>query len=151
MKSDAYIIELIKGHQYNEAEGTISRLYLHNDFKLYCYYTALCCCARSEYSRAVKYFEQAERNGLRTSTLYYNMGVAFLELKDYTLSAKYFKTAINLDNNLNDAYQNLAHIYIKKGNISGAYRVIKTCTAINPTLELKSLQNKLLRKLLKIS
>lgn len=151
MKSDMNILELIKNQRYDEAENTISGLYFHNDPKLYYYYIALCRCAQGNFQRAVKYFEKAEGQGLCTCTLYYNMGVAFLELKDFIMSEKHFKTAININNKFNDAYQNLAHIYLLKGDISGAYRIIKTCTSINPTFELKSLQNNLLTKLLKTS
>jgi Flp pilus assembly protein TadD len=151
MEYNKIILKLISDQQLNNARRFIYKIYFNNDKKLYYYYTGLSYCAEKDYSRALVLFEASANNGLDEYLLHYNIGVALLESNDLEAAEKAFHKAICLNNNLIAAYQNLAHIFMKRSDIHSAYRIIKTCNSLTSNDELINMEKHLLTKLLKIS
>jgi Flp pilus assembly protein TadD len=129
------IIKYIGEMELNKARKIIRSCY-KNNYKMQYYYLGLTFCSEKQYTRALCMFKASETNGLNNGLLYYNMGVAYLELKETCQAEMNFIKAISLDNYHVNSYMNLGYIYCKSGDFKSAYRILKSGAAKteNPSL-----------------
>ena len=110
----------------------------------YFYCLALCCCMEKSYSSSIYYFKCSISSGLKHYLVYYNMGIAYMELGDNIKAEECFKQSISLNKSFTKNYMSLSRIYLIAGNKQKAYRVIKTALSITDDPELSEVENKLL-------
>lgn len=87
------------------------------------------------------------KNLLKTNKsyyVYYNLGVCYIDLKEYKKATELFKKSIELNNFHVESYINLAYCYYKLKDYKNCYRIIKTGNAYTSSNKLKLIENKLI-------
>jgi len=110
----------------------------------YFYCLALCCCVEKSYSSSIFYFKCSISSGLKHYLVYYNMGIAYMEIGNNAKAEECFKESIVLNNRFKKTYMSLSRIYLLSGNKKKAYRVIKEALSIIDDPELSEIEKKLL-------
>jgi tetratricopeptide (TPR) repeat protein len=142
MNNTDKILKLIKQKKTKQARIIVEEN-LKGNLSLYYYYKALCCCSEECFSAAIFYFKLSRLYGLDDYLLYYNLGVAYMELNDYEHAKDCFKTSIDLNRKFSKSYINLACVYSRNGDMKIAYRTIKTAMAYSNCIELEHIEKKL--------
>lgn len=129
-----------------QARGLIYKYYINNP-KLMYYYLALSYCREKQFYRALTCFKSAVFYGLQSYLLFYNLGVIYIEIGDFTNSEYNLKKSIALNPSYSKSYINLAYIYLTKGDSKLAYRTIKLGTINCNSSVLNTIENKLIKKI----
>lgn len=144
MENDFIVLKLLKENKIENAKKIINNIYFNNK-KKYNYYMGLICCFENRYSEAIKHFNCAIEFGYSNYLVYYNLGVAYLEINSLKPAENCFLKSIYKNNSFSKSYINLAYIYIKNGDNKKAYRIIKTCLAFTDSEQIEEIEKKLLK------
>ena len=68
-----------------------------------------------DYNKAIEFFEDAVRIDSQSAIIHYNLGSAYLAMKEYAKSVTYLQEAVRLDPKFKEAYYNLALAYLRWG------------------------------------
>lgn len=137
------ILDYIKIGKTDEARKMIEEG-LVNKPEEYFYCLALCCCVEKCYSSSIFYFKCSISSGLKHYLVYYNMGIAYMELGNNVKAEQCFKQSIALNNKFSKNYMSLSRIYLLSGDKKKSYRTIKEAMSIIDDPELVEIEKKLL-------
>ncbi|XP_074616162.1 tetratricopeptide repeat protein 27-like isoform X2 [Acropora palmata] len=99
----------LSGHHSSRAQRSLGFLYLRD----------------KEYAKSVPFFQKSlEINSLQED-VWFSLGCAAIAANDLEVAAKAFHRCVSLDSWNAEAWNNLSHIYIKKGQKSRAYLTLK--------------------------
>lgn len=143
MSGISNILNYIKTGKTEQARRMIEEA-LTDSPSEYFYCLALCCCIEKGYNSSIYYFKCSIESGLKHYLVYYNMGVAYLEIGDSIKAEECFKNSISLNNSFTKNYINLSRIYLLSGNKQKSYRTIKTALSIIDDPELSEIEKKLI-------
>jgi tetratricopeptide (TPR) repeat protein len=79
---------------------------------------------QGDYSSALKYFLEAEKQAPRDHLLQYNLGLTYMEKKQYNKAISHFKKALELNPNYSPARNSLGNAYIYTGEYDNAVEVL---------------------------
>ena len=65
-----------------------------------------------DYSKAIEFFEDARKIDAQSAIIHYNLGSAYLAMKEYVKSKNCLQKAVTLDPRFKEAYYNLALAYL---------------------------------------
>ena len=99
-----------------------------------------------KYSLAIKEFEKAKKQGLKSTALYYNLGSTYYKLKNYKKSKYYFKKLRKRPEMKSLAEYNLGLISSKQGNEKLANKYFRSVIRDNVDNKLVYLSKNKLRK-----
>ena len=68
-----------------------------------------------DYNKAIEFFEDAVKIDSQSAIIHYNLGSAYLAMKEYAKSVTYLQEAVRLDPKFKEAYYNLALAYLRWG------------------------------------
>ena len=71
---------------------------------------------RGKHNRAIQLFEDAINSDSRSAIIHYNLGSAYLAMKEYAKSENYLQKAVIFDPQFKEAYYNLALVYLGQGD-----------------------------------
>lgn len=91
------------------------------------------------YEKAIKKFQSARKQGLRSTPLYYNIAATYFKLKKYNKSKRYFQELRKLPKMKSLAEYNLGLIASKQGNTIQAKRYFRSVIRSNQDTKLVSL------------
>ncbi|MCX7950384.1 MAG: tetratricopeptide repeat protein [Clostridiales bacterium] len=77
--------------------------------------------------------------------VYYNLGICYIDLKDYKKAIEAFEKAIKLNYLHVESYINLAYCYYKLKDYKNCYRIIKIGNTYTSSTKLQSIENKLIK------
>lgn len=137
------ILDCIKTGRTDKARKLIEERLLNNPEE-YFYCLALCCCAEKSYNSSIFYFKCSISSGLKHYLVYYNMGIAYMELGNNTKAEECLKQSIALNNRFTKSYMSLSRIYLIAGNRKKSYRIIKEALSVIDDPELSEIEKKLL-------
>lgn len=140
------ILDCIKTGKIQKARKMIEED-LNSSSGEYFYCLALCCCVEKSYIGSIYYFKCAIAAGLNHYLVYYNMGIAFVELGNNFKAEECFKQSISLNKKFSKNYISLSRIYLISGDKKKAYRTIKEALSIIDDPELSEIEKKLLSML----
>lgn len=87
---------------------------------------------KEDYIKAGEKFQQAYKMNPKHQTLLLYMGILLLKRKSYYAAEKYFKDAIAIDKNNDDAWFYLAESYLKAHEYRKAMTMYETAKNLNP-------------------
>jgi len=87
---------------------------------------------KQKYITAGEIFQEAFKLNNRNIPLLVYLGVLLLKRKVYYAAEKYFKDAIEIDENCEDAWFYLGDNYFKAGEFKKALDTLETCQKLNP-------------------
>ena len=94
------------------------------------------------YGQALKHFKRAEKGGMKTALIRYNLGSVYYKLKQYELSKRYFEK-LTRDKKLGYlAYYNLALLEHKLGHDKLAIELFEKSAQLTDQVEFKALADK---------
>lgn len=76
-----------------------------------------------DYAGAISYYEKGLNEN--RAIAYYNIGVSYFLIGNFSESSKYFQEAYGIDNTFTEAYLNLAASYIELDKVEDAEKIIK--------------------------
>jgi tetratricopeptide (TPR) repeat protein len=137
------ILDYIKTGKTQKARKMIEEVLVGNPEE-YFYCLALCCCMEKSYGSSIYYFKCSIASGLKHYLVYYNMGIAYMELGEKIKAEECFKLSISLNKNFPKNYISLSRIYLISGNKQKSYRIIKTALCAVDDPELSEIEKKLI-------
>jgi tetratricopeptide (TPR) repeat protein len=97
---------------------------------------------QGNYDQALEHFKRAEKGGIKTAQMSYNLGSVYYKVKQYELSKRYFEKLTH-DNNLHHlAYYNLALIEYRLGRNKSAIKLFEISARSTDDTGLKTLADK---------
>ncbi|HEY9050348.1 MAG TPA: tetratricopeptide repeat protein [Gammaproteobacteria bacterium] len=100
-----------------------------------------------DYNRAVKYFENAYKQGMRNVSLYYNLGSSYFKIKNYQRAELYFKEVANFPEMKSLAEYNLGLIALKLKDTNKARQKFESVIALKQDEKLVLLSKQQLRNM----
>ena len=97
---------------------------------------------QGNYDQALEHFKRAEKGGMKTAQLSYNLGSVYYRLKQFELSKGCFEKLIPHKNLRHLAYYNLALIEHKLGNDKSAIELFEKSAHTTDDAALKALADK---------
>ena len=86
---------------------------------------------QSDYNKAIEFFEDAIKIDSQSAIIHYNLGSAYLAMKEYVKSKNYLHKAVTLDPRFKEAYYNLALAYLRGGEYQQAKRKAQKSLSID--------------------
>ena len=97
---------------------------------------------QGNYDQALEHFKRAEKGGIKTAQMSYNLGSVYYKVKQYELSKRYFEKLTH-DRNLHHlAYYNLALIEYRLGRDKSAIKLFEKSARSTNDTGLKTLAEK---------
>ncbi len=84
-----------------------------------------------DYNKAIEFFEDARKIDSQSAIIYYNLGSAYLAMKEYAKSKNHLQKALTLDPRFKEAYYNLALAYLGDGDRQEAKRKAQKSLSID--------------------
>ena len=94
------------------------------------------------YRQALEHFKRAEKGGMKTALIRYNLGSVYYRLKQYQLSKRYFKKLTHNKKIVHLAYYNLALIEHKLGHNKSAIKLFEKSAQLTDQVEFKALADR---------
>jgi len=94
------------------------------------------------YGQALEHFKRAEKGGMKSAQLSYNLGSVYYRLKQFDLSKRCFEKLIPHKNLRHLAYYNLALIEHKLGHDKSAIELFEKSAQLTDQVEFKALADK---------
>ena len=84
-----------------------------------------------DYNKAIEFFEDARKIDSQSAIIHYNLGSAYLAMKEYVKSKNCLQKAVTLDPRFKEAYYNLALAYLGCGDRQEAKRQAQKSLSID--------------------
>jgi len=97
---------------------------------------------QGKYAQSLEYFKRAEKGGMKSAQLSYNLGSVYYRLNQFELSKRCFEKLIPHKNLRHLAYYNLALIEHKLGHDRSAIELFEKSAHTTDDAELKALADK---------
>ena len=86
---------------------------------------------RNQHGKAIDLFQDAKGSSPKSAVVHYNLGCAYLAIKEYTKSVDCFQKAVNLDPRFKEAHYNLALTQFRRGYHQEAIKAAQTALDID--------------------
>lgn len=133
VKNYTAYVTLMKHHSQSGADAAADMsLYPPDQVFQFQYNQGVYMYIKEDFIKAGEKFQQAYKLNPKHKTLLLYMGILLLKRKSYYAAEKYFKDAVAIDKNNDDAWFFLAESYLKAGEYRKALTMYETAKNLNP-------------------